>query len=103
MAVDDGEWQGKRWPDHCGFLYPAGYLWASHLATGPAYLYFRCLAATIGLTLVWYDEFWRGCVPPDGGRRAFLGFYGTGHWPSDYNYFGTGGAVFWLLSWMGRR
>src|ERR1700686_4027214 len=103
MAAGDGEPQGELWPDRCGFLYPASHLWANHLATGPAYLYVRCPAATVGRALVRHNEFWGGRVPPDGGWSAFLCFYGPGHWPGDHDRFGAGGPDFWLFSRMGGR
>src|SRR6266851_855564 len=103
MATGDREPQGERWPEHCGFLCPAGHLWANHLAAGPAHLFSRYPAAAIGHSLVWHNEFWGGRVPPDGGRSAILGFYGPGHWPGDHHRFGAGGPDFWLLSRMGGR
>src|SRR5581483_2318362 len=103
MAADNGEPQGEPGPDHCGFLYPARHFWADYPAARPAYLYQRCLAATIVRSLVWHNEFWRRRIPPDGGRCAFLGFYGPGHWPCDHHYFGPGGPDFWLFSRLGGR
>src|SRR5258708_34289308 len=101
MGAGGGEPAGELGPDYCGFLYPAGHLWANHLAAGPAYLHSRYPAATIGHSLVRHDEFWGGRVRPDGGRGTFLGFYGPGHRPGDYFHFGPGGPDFWLLSRMG--
>src|SRR5258708_38100929 len=100
MATGGGEPQGELGPDHCGFLYPAGHLWANHLAAGPACLHSRRPAATIGHSLVRHDEFWGGRVRPDGVRSTFLGFYVPGHWPGDHDRFGPGGPDFWLLSHM---
>src|SRR6266496_4973153 len=103
MANGHREPQGKLRPVHCGLLYPAGHLWANHLAAGPAYLYYRYSAVAVGHSLVWHNEFWGRCVRPDGGRSAFLGFYGPGYWPGDHDRFGPGGPVFRLLSRMGGR
>src|SRR5260370_19391322 len=97
MATGRGEPQGERRTDHCGSLYLAGHLWANHFAAGPAYLYYRYPAATIGHALVRHNEFWGGRVRPDGGRSTFLGFYGSGHWPGDHDRFGPGGPDFCLL------
>src|SRR6266851_5434942 len=89
MATGGGEPQGERR--------------TNHPAAGPAYLYYRYPAATIGHALVRHNEFWGRRVRPDGGRSTFLGFYGPGHWPGDHDRFGPGGPDFWLLSRMGGR